>query len=143
MALLIAGRFRLCPTRSTPTRRRSLVASAVAWGAAAIVDWFAYMRLYDRPWMQRTTGSNIPSSAVDSLVFPWLAFGGLNIALTLAQFVAKVGGGLVVGLRLEGIDVQLLVTTSNNRLLQMRDTASGRRATDAASACATSIDQDD
>lgn len=71
------------------------VASAVAWGSAAIVDWACYMALYRRPWMQRTTGSNIPSSAVDSVVFPWLAFGGLNIALTLAQFAAKVGGGFL------------------------------------------------
>lgn len=78
------------------------VASAVAWGAAALVDWGAYMTLYRRPWMQRTTGSNIPSSAVDSLVFPWLAFGGLNIALTLAQFVAKVGGGLLWAYLLKG-----------------------------------------
>ena len=60
------------------------------------------MTLYNRPWMQRTTGSNIPSSAVDSLVFPWLAFGGLNVALTLAQFVAKVGGGLLWAYVLRG-----------------------------------------
>jgi uncharacterized PurR-regulated membrane protein YhhQ (DUF165 family) len=78
------------------------VASAVAWGAAAIVDWACYMALYHRPWMQRTTGSNIPSSAVDSVVFPWLAFGGFNVALTIAQFVAKVGGGLVWAYLLKG-----------------------------------------
>jgi uncharacterized PurR-regulated membrane protein YhhQ (DUF165 family) len=74
---------------------RIAVASAVAWGTAALVDWGVYMSLYRRPWMVRTTGSNIPSSAVDSIVFPTLAFGGLNVALTVAQFVAKVGGGLV------------------------------------------------
>lgn len=77
-------------------------ASAVAWGSAAVVDWAFYMTLYHRPWMQRTTGSNIPSSAVDSVVFPWLAFGGLNIALTIAQFVAKVGGGLLWAYVLKG-----------------------------------------
>lgn len=81
---------------------RIAVASAIAWGAAAVVDWGAYMALYDRPWMQRTTGSNVPSSAVDSLVFPWIAFGGLNLALTVAQFVAKVGGGLVWAYVLKG-----------------------------------------
>lgn len=77
-------------------------ASAIAWGAAAVVDWAVYMGLYNRPWMQRTTGSNVPSSAVDSLVFPWLAFGGLNIGLTIAQFVAKVGGGLLWAYVLKG-----------------------------------------
>lgn len=70
-------------------------ASAIAWGSAAIVDWAIYMALGRRPWMVRTTGSNIPSSAVDSTVFPWIAFGGLNVGLSIAQFVAKVGGGVL------------------------------------------------
>lgn len=74
---------------------RIAAASAIAWGAAAIVDWVIYTFLRDREWMVRTTGSNIPSSAVDSYLFPTIAFGGVNWALTLAQFVAKVGGGIL------------------------------------------------
>ena len=74
---------------------RIATASAIAWGSAAIVDWGVYWGLRRRPWTVRTNGSNVPSSAVDSIVFPTIAFGGLNVALTLAQFVAKVGGGLL------------------------------------------------
>lgn len=80
---------------------RIAAASAIAWGVAATVDWAVYMALYERPWITRTTGSNVPSSAVDSLIFPWIAFGGLNIALTLGQFVAKILGGLLFARLLE------------------------------------------
>jgi hypothetical protein len=78
------------------------MASAVAWGAAAVVDWVVYVALYHKPWMVRTTGSNVPSSAVDSLVFPTLAFGALNVPLTIAQFAAKVLGGLLWAYVLKG-----------------------------------------
>jgi hypothetical protein len=101
MALLILAGSALSYALNADAKKIA-VASAVAWGAAAIVDWFVYMRLYNRPWMQRTTGSNIPSSAVDSVVFPWLAFGGFNVALTIAQFIAKVGGGLLWAYVLRG-----------------------------------------
>lgn len=74
---------------------RIAVASAVAWGSASVVDWVIYVALGRYPWMVRTTGSNVPSSLVDSLVFPTLAFGGVSWALSLAQFVAKVGGGIL------------------------------------------------
>lgn len=72
---------------------RIATASAVAWGVSAVVDWTIYLGLYRRPWMVRTTGSNVPASAVDSVVFPTLAFGGLDVWLSLGQFVAKVVGG--------------------------------------------------
>lgn len=78
------------------------VASAVAWGAAAVVDWLCYLWLYDRRWMVRTNGSNVPSSLVDSFVFPTLAFGAVNLPLTLAQFGAKLAGGFVFSLLLKG-----------------------------------------
>lgn len=81
---------------------RIAVASAVAWGSAAAVDWAVYMALYNRPWMVRANGSNVPSSAVDSVVFPWIAFGGLNVGLSLAQFVAKVAGGALWAWLLRG-----------------------------------------
>ncbi len=74
---------------------RIAAASAIAWGAAALVDWVVYTLLGRERWMIRTTGSNVPSSAVDSYLFPTIAFGGVNWALTLAQFVAKVGGGFL------------------------------------------------
>jgi hypothetical protein len=39
--------------------------------------------------------SNVAGAAVDSLIFPTLAFGALMPAIVLAQFAAKVAGGAV------------------------------------------------
>ena len=44
-------------------------------------------------WLQRSNGSNVASAAVDSLVFPWIAFGGFQPVVTGLQFLAKVLGG--------------------------------------------------
>jgi uncharacterized PurR-regulated membrane protein YhhQ (DUF165 family) len=71
------------------------VASFVAFGAAAIVDTLVYQVLYRFPRFTKMNGSNIASAAVDSLVFPTLAFGGFLPLITLGQFLAKVLGGAV------------------------------------------------
>jgi uncharacterized PurR-regulated membrane protein YhhQ (DUF165 family) len=92
-ALIVAGS--VLSYAMNASSARIATASAVAWGSAAVVDWLIYTALGARPWMVRTTGSNIPSSAVDSVIFPTLAFGGLNVALSVAQFVAKVAGGYI------------------------------------------------
>jgi len=70
------------------------VASSAAFTAAAVVDWAAFARLRGS-WMFRANGSNVAGAAVDSLVFPTLAFGVLMPQIVLAQFVAKVAGGAV------------------------------------------------
>lgn len=77
------------------------LASTVAFVAAALTDAAIYHLLRDRAYAVKVNGSNVPSAAVDSLVFPTLAFGGLNVALTVAQFVAKVAGGFAWGWYLE------------------------------------------
>ncbi len=69
------------------------LASFVAFAAAATVDALAYHLLRNRAWWQRANGSNILSAAVDSVVFPTLAFGALLPVIVLGQFVAKVAGG--------------------------------------------------
>lgn len=71
------------------------LASMLAFGAAAFTDTVVYQRLRNRSWMVRSNGSNLPAAAVDSLVFPTVAFGGLNPVITLGQFAAKVLGGFV------------------------------------------------
>lgn len=68
------------------------VASATAFTAAAVVDWAVFARL-SGSWMRRANGSNIAGAAVDSLVFPTLAFGALMPHIIAMQFVAKVAGG--------------------------------------------------
>lgn len=68
------------------------VASACAFSAAASVDWATFARLRG-PWLRRANGSNIAGAAVDSLIFPTLAFGALMPHIVLMQFAAKVAGG--------------------------------------------------
>lgn len=71
------------------------LASMIAFGAAATVDAVLYHFLRKRPWLQKSNGSNVLAAAVDSLVFPTIAFGGFLPAIVLGQFAAKVGGGFV------------------------------------------------
>jgi len=71
------------------------LASMVAFSLAAITDSIFYQLLGRYPRWLRINGSNIPSAAVDSLVFPTIAFGGFLPLITLGQFAAKVTGGFV------------------------------------------------
>jgi uncharacterized PurR-regulated membrane protein YhhQ (DUF165 family) len=68
------------------------IASASAFSAAAVVDWAAFARLRGT-WLFRANGSNVAGAAVDSLLFPTIAFGALMPQIVLMQFVAKVAGG--------------------------------------------------
>jgi uncharacterized PurR-regulated membrane protein YhhQ (DUF165 family) len=70
------------------------VASAVAFTSAALVDWATFTRLRGS-WLFRANGSNVAGAAVDSLIFPTLAFGALMPHIVLLQFVAKVAGGAI------------------------------------------------
>jgi hypothetical protein len=71
------------------------LASTVAFSLAAIADALIYAVLGERSRPVRVNGSNVVSSAVDSLVFPTLAFGGFLPFIVLGQFAAKVAGGFV------------------------------------------------
>lgn len=75
-----------------PAAGQIAVASAAAFTAAALVDWGTFARLRGS-WMLRANGSNVAGAAVDSLVFPTLAFGVLMPHIVAMQFVAKVAGG--------------------------------------------------
>lgn len=76
------------------------LASFVAFACAGAVDAVAYTLLGSRARLVRVNGSNVLSAAVDSLVFPTLAFGGLLWPVVLGQFAAKVAGGFVWSLLL-------------------------------------------
>lgn len=75
-----------------PAAGQIAVASAAAFTAAALVDWGTFARLRGS-WLLRANGSNVAGAAVDSLVFPTLAFGALMPHIVAMQFVAKVAGG--------------------------------------------------
>ena len=70
------------------------VASAAAFTAAAMVDWSVFARMTGS-WTRRANASNFAGAAVDSLVFPTLAFGVLLPHIVALQFAAKVAGGAV------------------------------------------------
>lgn len=70
------------------------VASASAFMAAALTDWAVFSKMTGS-WFKRSNASNVAGAAVDSLVFPTIAFGALMPQIVLMQFVAKVAGGAV------------------------------------------------
>ena len=74
---------------------RIAIASTVAFAGAATVDAIVYHMLGHRPFMVRANGSNVPAAAVDSILFPTIAFGSFLPWIVLGQFAAKVGGGFL------------------------------------------------
>lgn len=71
------------------------IASCIAFVFAGIADAVTYVVLGDRQRIVRVNGSNVVGAAVDSLVFPTLAFGALLPVIVLGQFAAKVAGGFL------------------------------------------------
>lgn len=75
-----------------PAAGQIAVASAAAFTAAALVDWGTFVKLKGS-WLIRANGSNVAGAAVDSVIFPTIAFGALMPHIVTMQFVAKVAGG--------------------------------------------------
>jgi hypothetical protein len=74
---------------------RIAVASFVAFAVAAVVDTLVFhlARRLDR--QDRANASNIVAAAVDSVLFPTLAFGALMWDTSVAMWGAKVAGGAI------------------------------------------------
>jgi uncharacterized PurR-regulated membrane protein YhhQ (DUF165 family) len=70
------------------------IASSVAFTLAALVDWSVFYALAGS-WRRRANLSNVAGAAVDSLVFPTIAFGALLPHIVAMQFAAKISGGFV------------------------------------------------
>jgi uncharacterized PurR-regulated membrane protein YhhQ (DUF165 family) len=85
-----------------PAAERIAVASACAFTAAALVDWLTFSALRGCTWLQRSNGSNTAAAAVDSLLFPTIAFGVFMPHIVAMQFVAKVAGGAMWAWMLRG-----------------------------------------
>ena len=75
-----------------PAAQHIAIASAVAFGVSALIDWLVFSKS-SGSWAARSFKSNVAGAAVDSLIFPTLAFGALMPLIVLAQFTAKVMGG--------------------------------------------------
>jgi uncharacterized PurR-regulated membrane protein YhhQ (DUF165 family) len=78
-----------------PAAKQIAIASATAFVLAALADWLAYSLLRSKPWLVRSNGSNVVGAAVDSIVFPTLAFGAFLPVIIALQFAAKVAGGAI------------------------------------------------
>lgn len=79
------------------------IASVSAFALAALTDATVYQSLIRKPWLVKSNGSNVASSAVDSVVFPLIAFGAFIPWVVAGQFIAKVFGGAVWSWLLRGV----------------------------------------
>ena len=94
MAALVAGGALLSWVLSRGAGRVAL-ASCVAFALSEAADAAAFHALRAEPWFPRSYKSNVVGAAVDSLVFPTLAFGALLWPVVLGQFLAKTAGGAI------------------------------------------------
>lgn len=85
-----------------PAAQFIAVASAASFCAAALVDWAVFSRASGK-WLARSMKSNVAGAAVDSVLFPLIAFGAVLPWIVLGQFLAKVAGGALWALLLSKI----------------------------------------
>lgn len=70
-------------------------ASVAAFGLGVVVNTLLYSLLWPIPRFKRMVATNSVVSAIDSVVFPLLAFGSVSIMLSLAQCLSKAVGAVV------------------------------------------------
>ena len=80
------------------------VASATSFLVAALVDWAVFVKTTGS-WIKRANLSNTAGAAVDSLLFPTIAFGALMPEIVALQFIAKVAGGAIWSFAFKKYDV--------------------------------------
>lgn len=71
------------------------LASATAFLVSGVGDALVYSGLRNQKFLVRSNGSNIAGSALDSVIFPTMAFGVFMPEIILGQFAAKVCGGAI------------------------------------------------
>ncbi|MNQ54580.1 hypothetical protein D3C85_686490 [compost metagenome] len=69
------------------------IASSVSFGIANFGDSVAYQLLRRKKFAVKANGSNLVGAAIDSTLFPLLAFGVFMPEISALQFLAKVSGG--------------------------------------------------
>jgi len=92
MAVLIATAS-LTTYLLNPAAGRIAFASMAAFSVSAVADWLTYSALAGKRYQVRVNGSNVVGAAVDSVLFPLIAFGAFLPGVMLGQWVAKVAGG--------------------------------------------------
>ncbi len=94
LALLI-GAGSVLTVLVNPAADRVAWASLLAFGLSATVDSVIFEKLFHRARLVRINGSNLGAAAVDSVVFPTIAFGMFMPWIVAGQFLAKVAGGFL------------------------------------------------
>ena len=97
-----------------PSTARIAVASSIAFVIAALVDWAIYSATHRHPWLVRSNASNVAGAAVDSLLFPTLAFGALLWPIVIGQFIAKTLGGAAWSLLIANLRPVTAHASANN-----------------------------
>jgi uncharacterized PurR-regulated membrane protein YhhQ (DUF165 family) len=90
-----------------PAAEMIAIASAVSFLIAALVDWMVFVKTTGS-WIKRANLSNTAGAAVDSVLFPTIAFGVLMPEIMILQFAAKVIGGGVWSYMFKKYDVSHL-----------------------------------
>jgi len=70
------------------------IASVFAFVTASTVDWIVFSKT-SGSWVKRSNFSNLASAAIDSILFPTIAFGALIPNVVGMQFAAKVVGAAI------------------------------------------------
>lgn len=74
---------------------RVAIASFIAFGAAGSIDALVYHLLRRRSRFERINWSNLASAAIDSILFPAIAFGWPpDLTIVYGMSTAKIAGGL-------------------------------------------------
>lgn len=69
------------------------LASLAAFSGASVASAIVFQLARRYPVLARANGANVAGAAVDSMVFPLIAFGTIFPTIAALQFVAKVAGG--------------------------------------------------
>jgi uncharacterized PurR-regulated membrane protein YhhQ (DUF165 family) len=68
------------------------LASVIAFTASLSADWILYQAFWNKKKWQKMLYSNTGSAAVDSVLFPTIAFGAIMPEIIILQFLAKFFG---------------------------------------------------
>lgn len=85
-----------------PSAEKIAIASSCAFTAAALTDWFIFS-IAKGSWVKRANISNIGGAAVDSILFPTMAFGIFMPGIVAMQFASKIFGGFLWSLLIKKI----------------------------------------
>lgn len=80
---------------STPSAGKVALASFVAFFAAETMDLLVFDSMRRQDASDRVNVSNIVGAAVDSALFPTIAFGAFTFSISFQQWVAKIAGGVI------------------------------------------------